>query len=119
MAENKREVDRVARALMAEWERVEGPIVGTSYVATFADLARVAIAEVRGSVEVERMTELLTAFGRDTPRATAEMLVAALVRWDADRPECSNRVMIQSHKVGDHPDVCGICSGEWPNISRP
>lgn len=41
----KADIDRMARALMTEWERVEGPIVGTSFHATFADLARVALAE--------------------------------------------------------------------------
>lgn len=39
------EVDRVARLLMAEWERVEGRPVNTSYVATFVDMARVVIAD--------------------------------------------------------------------------
>lgn len=43
-APSNAEIDRMARLLMAEWERVEGPLVGTSYVATFADLARVALA---------------------------------------------------------------------------
>lgn len=37
------EVDRVARVLMAEWERVEGKAVSASYVATFADMARAVI----------------------------------------------------------------------------
>jgi DNA-directed RNA polymerase subunit RPC12/RpoP len=34
-----------------------------------------------------------------------------------DTPEaapCSNRVMIQPHRVGEHPDVCGVCAGELP-----
>ena len=36
------EVDRIARVLIAEWERVEGK-VGVSYVANFADMARAVI----------------------------------------------------------------------------
>lgn len=39
------EVDRVARLLMAEWERVEKTSVNTSYITTFCDLARVVIAD--------------------------------------------------------------------------
>ena len=39
------EVDRIARLLMAEWERVEGTPVNASYVATFADMARAVIAD--------------------------------------------------------------------------
>jgi hypothetical protein len=41
----REEVDRVARMLIAEWERVEGRRVNVSYVATFADLARVVAAD--------------------------------------------------------------------------
>lgn len=32
-----------------------------------------------------------------------------------ERPECVNRAMLTPHKVGDKPDVCGVCAGEWPN----
>lgn len=39
-------VNRVANAMIAEWERVEGKKVSVSYVATFADMARAAIVEV-------------------------------------------------------------------------
>ena len=39
------EVDRVARVLMTEWERVEREPVTASYVATFADMARAVIAD--------------------------------------------------------------------------
>jgi uncharacterized coiled-coil protein SlyX len=39
------EVDRVARLLMAEWERVEKNPVNVSYIATFCDLARAVIAD--------------------------------------------------------------------------
>lgn len=39
------EVDRVARILLAEWERVEGKQVNVSYIATFADMARAVIAD--------------------------------------------------------------------------
>jgi hypothetical protein len=42
----RREVDRVARVLMAAWEQAEGTPVSPSYVATFADLARAVIADV-------------------------------------------------------------------------
>jgi hypothetical protein len=38
------EVDHIARLMMAEWERVEGKPVNVSYVATFADMARVILA---------------------------------------------------------------------------
>ncbi len=41
------EVDRVARLLIAEWERVERRAVNLSYVATFADMARVVIEDRR------------------------------------------------------------------------
>lgn len=41
------EVDRVARLLIAEWERVEGSPVNVSYIATFSDMARVVIADRR------------------------------------------------------------------------
>jgi hypothetical protein len=49
VSEDRAEVDRVARLLMAEWERVEEKPVGLSYVATFADLARVVIADRRAA----------------------------------------------------------------------
>ena len=39
------EVDRVARLLIAEWERIEKKPVNVSYVANFADMARVVIAD--------------------------------------------------------------------------
>jgi hypothetical protein len=39
------ELDRVARLLMNEWERVEGKPVNPSYIATFVDMARVVIAD--------------------------------------------------------------------------
>lgn len=44
---SRSEIDRMARVLIREWERVEGPLVGTSYVATFADLARAALGEIQ------------------------------------------------------------------------
>jgi hypothetical protein len=44
-ASSEPEVDRVARVLMAAWEKAEGKPVSASYVATFADLARAAIAD--------------------------------------------------------------------------
>lgn len=43
------EVDRVARILMSEWERVEHKPVNVSYVATFADMARAVIADRNAS----------------------------------------------------------------------
>lgn len=44
MSDTEREqVNAVARVLMAEWERVEGPVTA-SYVANFADMARAVIA---------------------------------------------------------------------------
>jgi hypothetical protein len=39
------EVDRIARLLMAEWARVEHVAVNTSFIATFADMARAVIAD--------------------------------------------------------------------------
>jgi hypothetical protein len=39
------EVDRVARLLIVEWERVEGKPVNVSYVSTFVDMARIVIAD--------------------------------------------------------------------------
>src|SRR3954471_13662019 len=39
------EIDRVARILIAEWERVEGTPVNVSYLATFVDMARAVIAD--------------------------------------------------------------------------
>ncbi len=44
-ASEEPEVARVARVLMAAWEQAEGKPVSVSYVATFADLARAAIAD--------------------------------------------------------------------------
>lgn len=38
------EVNRLARVLMDEWQRSEGAPVGSSYVATFADMARALLA---------------------------------------------------------------------------
>lgn len=40
------EVDRIAKMLIAEWERVEGEKVNVSYVATFVDMARVVVKEI-------------------------------------------------------------------------
>jgi hypothetical protein len=39
------EVDRIARLLMAAWEKAEGKPVTPSYVATFADMARAVLAD--------------------------------------------------------------------------
>jgi hypothetical protein len=39
------QVDRVARLLIAEWERVEQRLVNVSYIATFVDMARAVIAD--------------------------------------------------------------------------
>jgi hypothetical protein len=39
------ELDRVARLLIDEWERVEGVQINPSYVATFVDMARVILAD--------------------------------------------------------------------------
>lgn len=48
------EIDRVGRLLIAEWERVEGGPVNVSYIATFADMARVMIADREGQVAALR-----------------------------------------------------------------
>jgi len=45
VSEDKSEVDRVARLLMEAWQQAEGLPVSTSYVATFADMARAVIAD--------------------------------------------------------------------------
>ena len=45
-ASEEPEVARVARVLMAAWEKAEGKPVSVSYVATFADMARAVLAEV-------------------------------------------------------------------------
>ena len=39
------ELNRIARLLISEWERVERKPVNVSYVATFVDLARAVIAD--------------------------------------------------------------------------
>lgn len=39
------EIDRIGKLLIDEWERVERKPVNVSYIATFADLARVIIAD--------------------------------------------------------------------------
>ena len=49
-AATRADVDQMARVLMAEWERVEGKPVNVSYVATFADMARVALRAAREDV---------------------------------------------------------------------
>jgi hypothetical protein len=59
---DRAEVDRVARLLMAEWERVEEKPVGVSYVATFADLARVVIRD-RQAAEAAAWDQGLVAAG--------------------------------------------------------
>lgn len=41
----KRELNRVANLLIAEWNRVEMKPVSPSFVATFVDMARVVIAD--------------------------------------------------------------------------
>lgn len=43
------EVDRVARLLIAAWERAEGKQVNVSYVATFVDMAKVVVADREAS----------------------------------------------------------------------
>lgn len=40
------DVDDVARLLIAEWERIEGPVTA-SYVASYADMARVVVDKIR------------------------------------------------------------------------
>lgn len=47
MIEPSNEIDRVAKLLIAEWERVEGKPVNVSYIATFADMARVVVANAQ------------------------------------------------------------------------
>jgi signal transduction histidine kinase len=51
------EVDRVARLLMDEWERVEGAAPTTSYVATFADMARVIVRD-RGAQDATHAEQM-------------------------------------------------------------
>jgi hypothetical protein len=41
--ETREQVNQIARVLIAEWERVEGPVTA-SYVANFADMARALLA---------------------------------------------------------------------------
>lgn len=41
------EINRIARVLIAEWERVERKPVNISYYATFADMARAMVADRR------------------------------------------------------------------------
>lgn len=51
MAASDRETDRIARVLMAEWERAEGKPVNPSYVATFADMARAVLDDLGARTE--------------------------------------------------------------------
>jgi hypothetical protein len=50
-AAERREVDRIARVLMAAWEESEGKPVSVAYAATFADLARAVINDVPPLIE--------------------------------------------------------------------
>lgn len=47
------ETDRLARLMIAAWEKAEGPVT-PSYVATFADMAKVVVADIELRTEVLR-----------------------------------------------------------------
>jgi hypothetical protein len=67
------EVNRVARVLMAEWERAEGKPVSASYVATFADMARVVIADRRAQHDAEKAEAVREALDEVERRVLAEI----------------------------------------------
>lgn len=84
----RHEVDRVARLLMAEWERVEGKPINVSYIATFADLARVVAADQARTRQEHALGELLVALSsriqqyariQTTPPPAGEAPVAKLL----------------------------------------
>lgn len=47
------ETDRLARLMIAAWEKVEGPVT-PSYVATFADMAKAVVADIELRTDVLR-----------------------------------------------------------------
>jgi hypothetical protein len=97
MSDERAETNRVARLLMAEWERVEGRATTTSYVATFADMARVIlrdraqasaplharIAELAAQVTDIHETGLAILAERDTALARIAELEADLAAHEA------------------------------------
>lgn len=54
------ETDRIARLLIAAWEKVEGKPVPVSQGASFADVARVVVADAAAQVHDARTTMGLT-----------------------------------------------------------
>lgn len=54
------EVDRVARLLIAAWERAEGVTVSPSYVASFVEMAKVVVADTEVRVHAAREANGLT-----------------------------------------------------------
>jgi hypothetical protein len=87
-APTRDEVDRVARLLIAEWERVEHKPVNVSYVSTFADMARVVIADAAtlrqqleaAQREVAAAQQQLTAIRAALQSPDGETLVNAALR---------------------------------------
>lgn len=77
------EVNRLARVLMSEWERVEGKPVSISYVATFADMARAVLADLGAWKQVEWSSRIACSqksyFERDAGVKRAERDGSALV----------------------------------------
>jgi hypothetical protein len=92
------DVNRVARLLIAEWERVEGKPVNVSYIATFVDMARAVLgdrppldpvhievlrgmlAEARGLLS-DRAEMLEEARAKDAPPARLERLRGFVATW--------------------------------------
>jgi hypothetical protein len=75
------EVNRVAGILIAEWERVENARVNVSYIATFVDLARVAIND------------------RNNHLAAAQRRIAALESYNADIGEGQDRPAVDGDPI--------------------
>ena len=73
------EINRIARVLIAEWERVERKPVNISYYATFADMARAMVADRRSEATLRAD---LAASQREVERLQADI---AAVRERADK----------------------------------
>jgi hypothetical protein len=62
------EVDRMARLLIATWEKVEHTTVTAGYVASFADMARMVVSDTEKRVhDARESTGLMFCFHGDDP----------------------------------------------------
>jgi hypothetical protein len=91
----REQVNQFARVLIAEWERVEGP-VSASYVANFADMARALLSsglipEGATTVEWQMVSSPALRLDRRTPPLDDEQHARSMARCNRGSVVCRTR----------------------------